>query len=366
MTIKTFVKRPSTVHNFITRVGNKLYDGVTEYYFAGCNVGWLGIDFEYGGGFAPPPTSTLLLPSVFRINNVFSTAQLMGSNVIRMGPNIAGVGYADSLYSSLGTFNETVFARLDYTIATARNYGIRLIFPFVDSNENYYWGSKASFSNWGGTNFYTDPAAIANFKIFIYGVINRVNTVNGITYKDDPAILAWETVNEGNPPATWTSEIASYIKSVDPKHLIVDGYTPAIFGDFDLDRLLDENIDIVADHYYPMRVSQINDDLGTSGITNKVFAITEFDWASTRAGGDTLVNFLSAIESYDQIKGSLFWNLSSRNDADDGWAGYQNDYTIACPDNIGLDLEYGREDLQVETTRLTGHIYRVRRKAVPI
>lgn len=43
--------------------------------------------------------------------------------------------------------------------------------------------------------------------------------------------LAWETGNElgaymlsaGAPPADWTSEIATYIKSLAPKHLVADG-----------------------------------------------------------------------------------------------------------------------------------------------
>ena len=70
------------------------------------------------------------------------------------------------------------------------------------------------------------------------------------TSTQDPAILGWETLNEGiykmeetdpdddvetgsetdgstKPTAAemdgWTSDIASYIKDIDPNHLIIDG-----------------------------------------------------------------------------------------------------------------------------------------------
>lgn len=59
----------------------------------------------------------------------------------------------------------------------------------------------------------------------------------------DPAILAWELVNEaryansedahpqatdapmptGDQLDTWTGDVASYLKTVDPNHLIIDG-----------------------------------------------------------------------------------------------------------------------------------------------
>lgn len=55
--------------------------------------------------------------------------------------------------------------------------------------------------------------------------------MTGIAYKDDPTILAWETGNElgayqlseGAPPAAWTNTIASYIKSLAPRTLVMDG-----------------------------------------------------------------------------------------------------------------------------------------------
>ena len=47
--------------------------------------------------------------------------------------------------------------------------------------------------------------------------------------RDDPTIMAWELMNEGNaqPEAlrlAWTAEMSAYIKSVDPNHLVSSGH----------------------------------------------------------------------------------------------------------------------------------------------
>lgn len=61
--------------------------------------------------------------------------------------------------------------------------------------------------------------------------MQRINPYNGIAYKDDPTILAWETGNELGgyieaemwPPASWTRSVVSYIRAYDSNHLIIDG-----------------------------------------------------------------------------------------------------------------------------------------------
>jgi endo-1,4-beta-mannosidase len=55
-------------------------------------------------------------------------------------------------------------------------------------------------------------------------VLNRRNTYTGTLYKDDKAILAWETGNELYCPYSWTKQIAAHIKSLDSNHLVWDGF----------------------------------------------------------------------------------------------------------------------------------------------
>ncbi|KAL6278333.1 hypothetical protein ACE6H2_021934 [Prunus campanulata] len=62
-------------------------------------------------------------------------------------------------------------------------------------------------------------------------VLNRVNTLTNITYKDDPTVFAWELMNEprctsdpsGDKLQDWIQEMAVYVKSLDPKHLVEIG-----------------------------------------------------------------------------------------------------------------------------------------------
>lgn len=72
-----------------------------------------------------------------------------------------------------------------------------------------------------GIKFYKDRAK---------ELINRRNTINGKLYRDDTTILAWDLANE--PPLydftadefhQWLSQIAQYVKQLDPQHLITIG-----------------------------------------------------------------------------------------------------------------------------------------------
>ena len=55
--------------------------------------------------------------------------------------------------------------------------------------------------------------------------------MTGVAYKDEPAIFAWELMNEprcqsdlsGKTLQAWITEMASYVKSVDPNHMVEIG-----------------------------------------------------------------------------------------------------------------------------------------------
>ncbi|KZV50147.1 hypothetical protein F511_30021 [Dorcoceras hygrometricum] len=62
-------------------------------------------------------------------------------------------------------------------------------------------------------------------------VLTRQNSITGISYRDDPTIMAWELMNEprcttdesGRIIQAWISEMASYLKSIDTNHLLEAG-----------------------------------------------------------------------------------------------------------------------------------------------
>ena len=126
-------------------------------------------------------------------------------------------------------------------------------------------------------DFYTSPLMRGWYKSWASTLISRVNTITGVSYRNEPAIFAWELANEprcqgmgyassnncslgfgatgvtptvGVPPicvmracwcsclirprssrvstqawkiTSWAAEMSSYIKSQDPNHLISVG-----------------------------------------------------------------------------------------------------------------------------------------------
>jgi mannan endo-1,4-beta-mannosidase len=88
--------------------------------------------------------------------------------------------------------------------------------------------------------FYRTPAAQDLFQEYVRGLLARRNTCNGRTYRDDPAIMAWELANEPRPgtdadPARlaafydWVDLTARRLHSLDPNHLVTTG-TEGIHG----------------------------------------------------------------------------------------------------------------------------------------
>ena len=44
--------------------------------------------------------------------------------------------------------------------------------------------------------FYYDPYVLAAFQKYVKAVVLRTNTITGVQYRDEPAIFAWELMNE--------------------------------------------------------------------------------------------------------------------------------------------------------------------------
>ncbi|RVW40986.1 Mannan endo-1,4-beta-mannosidase 6 [Vitis vinifera] len=141
-----------------------------------------------------------------------------------------------ALQKSPSVYDEEVFKALDFVVSEARKYKIRLILSLVNNWEGY--GGKAQYVKWGkeaGLNltsdddFFSHPTLRSYYKANT--VLNRVNTFTNITYKEDPTIFAWELMNEprctsdptGDKLQSWIQEMAVYVKSMDPKHLLEIG-----------------------------------------------------------------------------------------------------------------------------------------------
>ena len=178
------------------------------------------------------------------VDRAFNIFEETGITVIRMWAFYDGFdcGYSkhDSsenvIQTSPGVYSERALKDLDRVIAKGKEKGIRFILPFVN-----YWdqlGGICQYNTWAGASnpsrnmdfFINNSDTQRWFKDYIEMLLNRVNTVTGVAYKDEPAIFAWQIINEGRnsgqEPAIlrdWYREIAQFIKSIDSNHMVSTG-----------------------------------------------------------------------------------------------------------------------------------------------
>ncbi|XP_056176676.1 mannan endo-1,4-beta-mannosidase 6-like isoform X2 [Syzygium oleosum] len=80
-------------------------------------------------------------------------------------------------------------------------------------------------------SFFSHPTIKECYKAYIKAVVARKNSMTGVHYFDEPAIFAWELMNEPRSVSessapllqSWITEMAVHIKSVDQRHLVTIG-----------------------------------------------------------------------------------------------------------------------------------------------
>ncbi|KAL0381076.1 UNVERIFIED_CONTAM: Mannan endo-1,4-beta-mannosidase 4 [Sesamum angustifolium] len=171
-----------------------------------------------------------------KVSDTFAQAAKYGMNVARTWAFSDG-GYR-ALQTAPGLYNEDMFKGLDFVVSEAKKHGIYLILSLVNNWEGF--GGKKQYVQWARERgqylnnedeFFRNPIVKGYYKNHIKAVLNRVNTITGVAYKDDPTIFAWELMNEprcqsdlsGKPIQDWVAEMSAYLKSMDKNHLLEIG-----------------------------------------------------------------------------------------------------------------------------------------------
>lgn len=252
---------PSRIKNFITREVDRLMDGDREFRFMG-----LAAPNIQQNETQIRADRANRFPDEFEIRDTLGGIQRIGGLATRTfslsvaAPEDKGM---PAYITARRTYSEEAFQCLDRVIALAHEYEVRLIIPFIASQSFPTIRGVDEFSTLSGKpkgSFWTDEDVKADFRHFLDFIVNRTNTVNGIVYKNDPAILCWQLGNEfGSYPGdrklkysewspkiqAWSIEMAAYLKRIDPNHLIAEA------GGVDRKAMLeDPNIDLISDHLY--------------------------------------------------------------------------------------------------------------------
>ncbi len=217
---------PINSGEFVRRQGSVLTIAGKPFRFNGNNLYFNQADIVYGrtaGVEEALDKMAVLGMTVTRSNAHNDNAQTRDPAAIQLEPNV---------------YSETSLVALDRSIALAKARNIRLILKITNNWDAYggirryvgwHLGRTPIQSEWG--LFYTEPAIKSWFRNYIRMLIDRKNTITGITYREEPAILAWELGNELRNPSVgradalveWTAEMAAFIKLLDSNHLVADG-----------------------------------------------------------------------------------------------------------------------------------------------
>lgn len=325
----------NTAWPVITRDGDRLYEGTRPFRFFGIaapnlhqNEGQLLPDFSNR------------FPNEYEIRDVLEAMRYLGARATRT--------FSLSVYSpedpkglpvyieGRRQYNEDALRCLDLVLALCHEYDVRVIIPLIASQHFGGWHGVDEFAALAGKPplqgvFWTDEDVKADYKHLFETLANRRNTVSGILYKDDPAILAWQFGNEFDIYAPdngfdrdllmklvtpWTKEMSAFMKSVDPNHLVMS-------AGFHLDEYLDDpNVDIVSLHLYehwnhlagndtPLAILAAEEQALCKG--RKPLIVDEFGMARPQSCKDLMDEIRT-----DGIVGGLIWGIRGHR-RDGGW-----------------------------------------------
>ena len=131
--------------------------------------------------------------------------------------------------------------QLDRVLAAARAKGLRVIITLSNFWDDFggirqylAWAKLPTDTFAARDRFFSDDKLRAWYRAHVQRLVDRVNSVTGVRYADDPTIFAWELMNESQVVTaagatarrSWIDEMASFIKARDPNHLV----TPGVMG----------------------------------------------------------------------------------------------------------------------------------------
>lgn len=264
-------------------------------------------------------------------------------------------------------------------MARAGELGLKLVIPLVNNWRDF--GGMDQYVRWRETqlgsdarsfyhsDFYTDPVIRQWYKDWIEHLLNRVNTITGVQYKDDPAIMTWELANEPRckgsgvyPPSPecttqtlidWADEISAFIKSIDRNHLVSVG-DEGFYCEQDGDHWTTNcgegadtvaftrlpHIDVMSFHLYPdawgtdheWSKDWIRRHLKDAWKLRKPAMLGEYGWEDKSTRNVVFKEWTDIVRRYHGA-GALYWILSGLQDDGTFYPDYDG-HTVYCPSPV--------------------------------
>ena len=211
--------------------------------------------------------------------------------------------------------------------------------------------------------FYTNQTLVGDFKDYLHYLWTHKNQYTGLSMAEDPTVAIVETGNElGGPtfgdeyvPSAWTEEIASYMKSLGPEKLVMDGTYGVNASHFAV-----EAIDLFSDHFYPLNTTKLASDIALVQTAGRAYVVGEYDWTGLN-GGDSLTSFFQLIEEQQSmpepvVVGDLYWSLFMHNVPDcQQYVNHTDGFTLHYADSINTANTTTRiEEIRQHAFKLQG------------
>lgn len=234
-----FFSKSIVGQTFIKVKNGHFMNGTRAYYYIGANVWYAPMLAASSRGNKRMIRELDLL----KANGVTNLRILVGAD----GPARANK-VAPSLQTAPGIYNDSLLAGLDHLLAEMQRRNMKAVLYLTNSWE--WSGGYSQYLEWSGHgkapvpaldgwNTFTKYAAQfvdcdsckILFQKHIAHILNRTNRYTHRSYKNDPAIMAWQIANEPRAFsdsgkvsfAKWVVETARYIKSIDSNHLVSTG-----------------------------------------------------------------------------------------------------------------------------------------------
>ena len=256
-----------------------------------------------------------------------------------------------SLRPTPDKWNEEELVFLDRVLVEAARNGLRVQLCLAN-----WWrdtGGVTQYLRWAGVDgadddkypfginneramlFYSNATARRLYREHVNKIATRRNSISGVMYRDDPTIFGYELMNEAQcltgrwtERRAWMSEMSTYLKSLDPDHLIAPGEwgyrSAAERREWLLDHAL-PNIDYCDVHNYPRDDTDsfvdspkalgefIDDRVAAAYSLTKPLVLGEFGMSSDGYKGFTQVDwyrayFENAVRT--GASGAMFWILT--------------------------------------------------------
>ncbi|WP_285713304.1 glycoside hydrolase 5 family protein [Erythrobacter oryzae] len=271
---------------FVTREGTRLLRGGKPYRITGANLwyaAWLGADADYGDR--------------ARLVRELDRLQALGINNLRImaaaeeGPlkNSIKPGFTHAD----GSPNAALLEGLDFVMAEIAKRGMTAVvvlsnfWEWSGGLQTLLYRATGSYIDMGDpahpwpafadatAKVYANPQAIALYRDHVRRLLARRNSITGIAYAEDPAIMAWQLANEPRPGGSdaaiaanrqaylaWIADTAALIRAGAPHHLVSLGQegTQATNGSAALVADAHRDIDYVTAHIWPLNWSWVKGD----------------------------------------------------------------------------------------------------------